>query len=284
MPLRVLVLNSGPFPRPVLPGVGGTTGLSATPGGPACPSRASGRRSRASTARGFPCCVGSPLQTCRRHYPGGTTGSRRFAGEYPPIPPVTAAFPDFVAGRLPHYAFRGLLGVHSRYGLPARGVARTTLCIGGSGGFVTSTAAPIATGWSDESCRAGFAPAEDPRLITAHTKLYAKPRIYRRKLAPIFNLCEHKRPTIGVPSVSSPGPSQVDTQSRLPNDRPRLSVRFCPFRGVTPVSSEASSGGAARGRDQRDPNRERATKPVPGLRWSIPVQQRVYDLLRWGAT
>jgi hypothetical protein len=41
-----------------------------------------------------------------------------------PSSPVTAAFPVFTAGRLPHYAFRGLLSVHSRYGLPARGVAR----------------------------------------------------------------------------------------------------------------------------------------------------------------
>ena len=89
-----------------------------------------------------------------------------------PSSPVTAAFPDFTAGRLPHYAFRGLLGVHSRYGLPARGVAEATLCIEGSGGFVTSTAAPIATGWSDKSCRAGLAPAEDPRLFTAHMRFW----------------------------------------------------------------------------------------------------------------
>jgi hypothetical protein len=38
--------------------------------------------------------------------------------------PATAAFPVSVAGRLPHYPFRGLLSVHSRYGLPARGVAK----------------------------------------------------------------------------------------------------------------------------------------------------------------
>ncbi len=40
--LATLTLNQGPFPRPALPGVDGTTGLSATPGGPAYPSRASG--------------------------------------------------------------------------------------------------------------------------------------------------------------------------------------------------------------------------------------------------
>lgn len=33
--------------------------------------------------------------------------------------------------------------------------------------FVTSTIAPVATDWND-SCRAGFAPAEEPRLCTAH--------------------------------------------------------------------------------------------------------------------
>ena len=35
-----------------------------------------------------------------------------------------------------------------------------TLSTRGSGSFVTSTAAPIATGWSDLSCRAGLSPAD----------------------------------------------------------------------------------------------------------------------------
>jgi hypothetical protein len=43
-----------------------------------------------------------------------------------------------------------------------------TLYTGGFSRFVASTAAPIATGWS-ESCRAGFAPAGKPWLGTAHT-------------------------------------------------------------------------------------------------------------------
>jgi hypothetical protein len=38
--------------------------------------------------------------------------------------PVGAAFPVFTAGRLLHYMFRGLLSVHSRYGLHARQVTR----------------------------------------------------------------------------------------------------------------------------------------------------------------
>src|SRR5258708_3796182 len=83
--------------------------------------------------------------------------------------PPMAAFPDFWAGRLPHCVFRGLLSVHSRYGLHTCQVTYMTLYTGGFSRFVASAAAPIATGWSD-SCRAGFAPAEKPCLRTAHQK------------------------------------------------------------------------------------------------------------------
>lgn len=65
--------------------------------------------------------------------------------------PWTPAFPVFQAGRLPHCDFRGLLSVHSRFGLHVRQVAlKATLYIGGSDGFVSSTIAPIATGRSDQ--------------------------------------------------------------------------------------------------------------------------------------
>jgi hypothetical protein len=43
-----------------------------------------------------------------------------------------------------------------------------TLYTGGSGGFVTSTAAPIATEWSDPVPGRAFLPAVDQRLFTAH--------------------------------------------------------------------------------------------------------------------
>jgi hypothetical protein len=48
-----------------------------------------------------------------------------------------------------HYAFRGLLSVHSRYGLHTRQVAFATLCTRGFSSLVASTAALIATGWSE---------------------------------------------------------------------------------------------------------------------------------------
>ena len=63
---------------------------------------------------------------------------------------------------------RGLLSIHSRYGLHTRQVTFMTLYTGGFSRFVTFTTAPIATGWN-ESCRAGFAPAGKPCLCTAHT-------------------------------------------------------------------------------------------------------------------
>ena len=55
------------------------------------------RLGHAPTAGGLPCCVRSPAQTCRRHYPGGTGDWDRFA----PLTAPTAAFPVHWAGRLP---------------------------------------------------------------------------------------------------------------------------------------------------------------------------------------
>src|SRR6266568_4468309 len=64
---------------------------------------------------------------------------------------------------------QGLLGVHSRYGLHTRAVTvyRDTLSEGFSH-FVTSIAAPVASGWS--GCRVGLAPTGKRRLVTAHTQ------------------------------------------------------------------------------------------------------------------
>ena len=81
--------------------------------------------------------------------------------------PSMTVFPVFQSSRLPHYPLRGLLDLHSRYGLHDRQVPCRTLYTEGFNSFVTSAVPPIATGWSD-SCRAGFAPAERQRLCTAH--------------------------------------------------------------------------------------------------------------------
>ena len=62
---------------------------------------------------------------------------------------------------------QGLLGVHSRYGLHTRAatVYRGSLSEGFSH-FVTSIAAPVASGWSGR--RVGLAPTAKRRLSTAH--------------------------------------------------------------------------------------------------------------------
>jgi hypothetical protein len=80
-------LNSGPFPRPALPGVRGTTSLSATPPGPACPSRASGGRSRASAELGFPCCRCLPCVDMPLPLPRWDRRVRSLMGRS--IPPVS---------------------------------------------------------------------------------------------------------------------------------------------------------------------------------------------------
>ena len=179
MPLLTPSLNSGPFPPPALPGFAGTTSPSATPDSPACPSRASGRGPRPRAAWGFPCCLGSPLRACCRQYPGGTAGSdRSWDGLFQPFPslPATAAFPGSMAGRLPHHCFRGLLGVH--YSLrPARSRGHSlALCIEGSGGLVTSTAAPIASGRSDPVAGRGLHPRKTRALSRrTYTRRYTLP-------------------------------------------------------------------------------------------------------------
>jgi hypothetical protein len=61
--------------------------------------------------------------------------------------PSSSAFPYYMTSRFLHCRVRGLLSVRLRYGLHARQVAIATLYTEGFSGFVTSTAASIATGW-----------------------------------------------------------------------------------------------------------------------------------------
>ena len=76
--------------------------------------------------------------------------------------------PIGLSGRPAHRPFRGLLGVHSRYGLHTRAATYfVTRFTEGFSHFVTSMTAPVASGWS--GCRVGLAPAGKRRLFTAHT-------------------------------------------------------------------------------------------------------------------
>ena len=60
------------------------------------------------------------------------------------------AFSHYLSGWVHVGLFRGLHGVHLRCGLPARRTAEAARGLEGFDGFVTSAAAPIATGWSDQ--------------------------------------------------------------------------------------------------------------------------------------
>ena len=137
--------------------------LSDSPGRPACPSRASGWSSL-TTPWGLPCCVRFPCVHAVATTPAQRLGVSlcSFTRPYQPSP-------KGLSGRPAHRPFRGLLGVHSRYGLHTRAVTvyRDSLPEGFSH-FVTSIAAPVASGWS--ACRVGLAPTGKRRLVTAHTQ------------------------------------------------------------------------------------------------------------------
>jgi hypothetical protein len=115
-------------------------------------------------ALGLPVFRALSLCTCCRHYPGAAAGVF-FAHPFQPYQPS----PIWRSGRPAHRPFRGLLGVHSRYGLHTRAVTvfRDTLTVGFSH-FVASMTAPVASGWSGR--RVGLAPTGKRRLVTAHTR------------------------------------------------------------------------------------------------------------------
>src|SRR4030088_1755860 len=114
-----------------------------------------------------------PSPSARRGRPGRIF--RSFTQPYQPSP-------KGLSGRPAHRPFRGLLGVHSRYGLHTRAVTvyRDTLSEGFSH-FVTSMTAPAASGWS--GCRVGLAPTGKRRLVTAHAKSGLMHRNHRSRRA-----------------------------------------------------------------------------------------------------
>jgi hypothetical protein len=101
--------------------------------------------------------AGSPFQACRRHYPGRTTRDESLTA------PRGVGLPRVTDGSAPAFEVsrpaRRSLALRPACSRSPQG----TLSIEGFDGFVASAAAPIATGWSDISCRAGFAPAENQR-------------------------------------------------------------------------------------------------------------------------
>jgi hypothetical protein len=112
------LLKSGPFPPPALPGLVGTTDLSATPHGPACPSRAAGWEARLPPL-GFP--VLRSISVCTHAVAITPVGPQ--PGYSLPCLLRHRPSPSLCWVGSHSSLFRGLLGVHSRYGLHTRGVA-----------------------------------------------------------------------------------------------------------------------------------------------------------------
>src|SRR5207249_5436873 len=157
-----LTLNRGPFPPPALPGFDGTMGLSDSPGGRACPSRAS-RCVTHSPPRVSRVAFVLPVQACRRHYPGGiVAGIELLPGERRRRPSPNVRW---VGSRVNRFEACSAF-THVTACLLAES-PDATLCIEGFGSLVTSAAASIATGWSNR-CQVGLAPTEERHLYTAH--------------------------------------------------------------------------------------------------------------------
>ena len=94
------------------------------------------------------------------------------------ISPSLPAAPNFlhyflrdplVQGRRTHWTFRGLLDVHSRYGLPARCIAKATHVSRRLRRLRYLHRRSDSYRLERPSCRVGVAPTEDQYLSTAHT-------------------------------------------------------------------------------------------------------------------
>ena len=82
---------------------------------------------RSTTSGAVPCCSGLPLLCMPSSLPRRNSWLHASLAS-----PEATAFPEIQAGRLPHHPFRGLLDVHSHYGLHTRRVTKVTLYTEGS--------------------------------------------------------------------------------------------------------------------------------------------------------
>ena len=92
------------------------------------------------------------------------------------LPRPSRAFPELGAGRRPRFRFRGLLGVHTSYGLPDRSTAQGGLCHEASVRPVTQPHRPSAS--EPDRLRLGwFLPPTGSMIVSRHTPTYRFARI-----------------------------------------------------------------------------------------------------------
>jgi hypothetical protein len=115
-------------------------------------------------ALGLPVLRALSLCTCCRHYPGAATD-----GTASLIRSVMSTFPEWVVGSACASSFSRIaqrsLALRPAHLRCHQFVARLSE---GFSHFVSSIAAPVASGWSN--CRVGLTPTGKRRLITAHTR------------------------------------------------------------------------------------------------------------------
>ena len=156
------VLRAHPPPRPARP---------APHGGPVGACHATDRASRVATTPLF--------HACRRHYPGGTgrCARRSLPRRWQPSP----------RRRRVGFRITSFEACSAFTRVAARMVAEPPMATRSIEVLQTMSlppsSAPIATGWSD-SCRAGFAPAEEWRLSTAHHVAFVRFTILHRLVVP----------------------------------------------------------------------------------------------------
>ena len=155
-----------------------------------------------------------------------------------PIPtvslyPAAAAFPITAQGRRPHWTFRGLLNVHSRYGLSAR-------CIAQGDTFVSKAptvsfpplVASIATGWSDPVAGWDLHPLKTNTFRTAHVESRCDAVVVGS--AYLFPALSFAGASLASPcSVSTPRSSNRACSFPAPGFRTRLYLMCCFTRSPT---------------------------------------------------
>ena len=150
------------------------------------------------------------VPTCRRHYPGGPLGSdRSWGGLFQP-------FPIHPQRQRPSPS-ECKVGVHiGRFEACSTFTCVTAcrlaaspkrhICLEGSDGFVTSTAAPIATGWSDPVAGWELHPLKSQHLFTATLRSDLAQEAQERRIA--ANL----KPFVGNPAGNQSRPVEPDQQ------------------------------------------------------------------------